>query len=408
MRKILLFLVCLLCFASCSAKEEPITSYLNIKKINLKENFIIGMDASSVISLEESGVKYFDFDNEEKDVFSILSKYGINHIRVRVWNNPFTENKEGYGGGNCDIHTALKIGKRATKYGMKLIIDFHYSDFWADPGKQKSPKSWSDLSFNEKKNELYKYTRDSLTLLRNNNVEVGVVQVGNETNGGLAGETSFDRMSQLMNEGSRAIKEVYPSSLVAVHFTNPEKPGLYDWLAGELQKNNVDYDIFGTSYYPYWHGTLTNLQNVLNQIGDKYSKKTMVLENSYAYTLENSDFHPNTISSASSKVANYDFSLQGQVNQVADVIETLSHVDSSIGYCYWEGTWISVNKGSYSDNKKLWEEFGSGWASSYSKEYDPEDAGKYYGGCAVENQAFFDDEGRVLESLKLFKLISIQ
>jgi arabinogalactan endo-1,4-beta-galactosidase len=174
-----------------------------------------------------------------------------------------------------------------------------------------------------------------------------------------------------------------------------------------ILKASLDERNMRASYSPI-DVVMDKFKNVLNQIGDKYSKKTMVLENSYAYTLENSDFHPNTISSASSKVANYDFSLQGQVNQVVDVIETLSKVDSALGYCYWEGTWISVNKGSYSDNKKIWEEFGSGWASSYSKEYDSEDAGKYYGGCAVENQAFFDDEGRVLESLKLFKLISIQ
>ena len=389
-----------------SCKENVITSYLDIEKItNIKEDFIIGMDASSVISLEESGVKYYDFNNKGQDVFKILSDNGINHIRVRVWNNPFDNEGRGYGGGNCDINTALAIGKRANKYNMKLIVDFHYSDFWADPGKQQAPKKWKNLSFENKKEALYSYTKESLTLLNNNNIKVGMVQIGNETNGALAGETDFSKISLLMNEGAKAVREIYPSSLVAVHFTNPEKVGLFDWYAGELAKYSVDYDVFGTSYYPYWHGTLENLSNVLNSVANKYDKKVMVLENSYAYTLENSDYHPNTISSSSSKVGNYEFSLQGQVDQVGDVIKTLCDIDASVGYCYWEGTWISVNKGSKEENKKVWEEYGSGWASSFAKEYDPNDAGIYYGGCAVENQAFFDQNGKALESLKLFKLI---
>ena len=154
-----------------SCKENVITSYLDIEKItNIKDDFIIGMDASSVISLEESGVKYYDFNNKEQDVFKILSDNGINHIRVRVWNNPFDNEGRGYGGGNCDINTALAIGKRANKYNMKLIVDFHYSDFWADPGKQQAPKKWKNLSFENKKEALYSYTKESLTLLNNNNI----------------------------------------------------------------------------------------------------------------------------------------------------------------------------------------------------------------------------------------------
>ena len=108
---------------------------------------MMGMDASSVISLENSGVKFYDFDENEEDVFKVLAENGINYIRVRVWNNPYDSNGNGYGGGNCDINTAVAIGKRATEYGMKLLVNFHYSDFWADPAKQMVPKAWAKLSW---------------------------------------------------------------------------------------------------------------------------------------------------------------------------------------------------------------------------------------------------------------------
>ncbi len=401
------FLLIVFCLFSCG-NDEIITCNLYVKKVeNISDNFIIGMDTSSVISLEESGVKYYDFDGKEKDVFSILANNGINYIRVRVWNDPFNKDGIGYGGGNCDIQNALKIGKRATKYGMKLIVDFHYSDFWADPGKQMVPKAWAKYNdINSKAEALYSYTKECLELLKNNKVDVGMVQVGNETNGAMCGETSWENICQLMKSGSKAIREVYPSSLVTVHFTNPETAGSYKYYANKLcDEYQLDFDVFGTSYYPYWHGTLDNLTSVLNEVAEKYNKSVMVLENSYAYTLEDSDFHSNTIGNESDKVGNYDFSLQGQVDEVVDVIDAVSKMHNGIGYCYYEGTWISVNQGTYEENKALWEEYGSGWASSYASEYDPNDAGRYYGGCAVENQAFFDKNGNALESLKAFKFL---
>ena len=116
---------------------------LFVRKVdNIGDDFIMGMDASSVIAQEASGVKYYDYNGEEEDVFKVLSDSGINYIRVRIWNDQFNENGKGYGGGNCDINTAIQIGKRATKYKMKLLVNFHYSDFWADPAKQQAPKAW--------------------------------------------------------------------------------------------------------------------------------------------------------------------------------------------------------------------------------------------------------------------------
>ncbi|MBR6120378.1 MAG: glycosyl hydrolase 53 family protein [Oscillospiraceae bacterium] len=379
----------------CSLYVKPVEK--------LPVDFIFGMDASQVPALEASGVKYYDLDGTEKDVFQILAENGVNMIRVRVWNDPFDAEGRGYGGGNCDINTALEIGKRATKYGMKLLVDFHYSDFWADPGKQMVPKAWAGMSLEDKEAALFRYTWESLAALYTAGVDVGMVQVGNETNGAMCGEKDWPSVVKLMAAGARAVRAVYPEAKVAVHFANPES-GAYPGYARALADNGLDYDVFGSSYYPYWHGSLENLTNVLKNVRETYGKDVMVLETSYAWTTEDSDFSGNTISADSAVDKPYPYSLQGQVNNLRDVTQAV--VDAGgIGVCYWEGTWIGVGTDSKPENQKLWEQFGSGWASSFAAEYDPEDAGKWYGGCAVDNQAFFDPQGRAMESLLAFNLI---
>lgn len=401
--------------ASEPAKQEkdPVTSdTLYVQKVeNLPDDFITGMDASCVPALENSGVKYYDYDGAEKDVYEILSNNGINYIRVRVWNDPYDADGNGYGGGNCDIENAIEVGKRATKYGMKLLVDFHYSDFWADPGKQMTPKAWKNMTIDQKTEALYEYTKDCLQKLCDAGVDVGMVQIGNETNGALCGEKSSDlggwkRITQLMSAGSKAVREVCPDALVAIHFANPEKTDNYVSYGKNLDYYGVDYDVFASSYYPYWHGTMENLSQILSTIATTYDKKVMVAETSYAYTAEDTDFSGNTIDEGSAVVKDYPYTIQGQANLVRDVIDTVANkTTNGIGVFYWEGTWISVGTQSWEENSALWEKYGSGWASSYASEYDPNDAGKYYGGCAVDNQAFFDSKGHVTEALKVFALV---
>ncbi len=393
--------------------EVNVTSdSLYVKPVeNMPEDFILGMDASCIPALEASGVKYYDHDGTEKDVYQILSENGINYIRVRVWNDPFDANGNGYGGGNCDIENAIAIGKRATANGMKLLVNFHYSDFWADPGKQMVPKAWRGMSIEEKTEALYEYTKDCLKQLKDAGVVVGMVQIGNETNGAMCGENSsavggWKKIMDLMSAGSKAVREVFPDALVAVHFANPEKAGSYDSYAKNLDYYGVDYDVFASSYYPFWHGTLDNLASVLSGIATKYNKKVMVAETSYAYTAADTDFSGNTIGDGGGIVKNYPFTLQGQANLVRDVVDTVvNKTTNGIGVFYWEGTWISVGQNSWEENSAKWEKYGSGWASSYAGGYDPDDAGQWYGGCAVDNQAFFDANGKALESLKVFGLL---
>ena len=403
-----IFLLLTAC-ANPTVPKVPVTSdTLSVQQVSdLPEDFIMGMDASCVPALEASGVKYYDHTGTEKDVFQILSENGINYIRVRVWNDPFNDSGKGYGGGNCDINNAIAIGKRATQYGMKLLVNFHYSDFWADPGKQMTPKAWENMSIDQKSDALYTYTKDCLQKLNAAGVDVGMVQIGNETNGALCGEKSsalggWKRIAQLMNAGAKAVREICPKALVAVHFTNPEKAGTYESYGKNLSYFQVDYDVFASSYYPYWHGTLDNLATVLSNIATTYGKKVMVAETSYAYTTADTDHFSNTVGSGLK--GNYPFTVQGQADHIRDVIDTVANING-IGVFYWEGTWISVGGKSYSENAVLWEKYGSGWASSYAAQYDPQDAGKWYGGCAVDNQALFDKDGNALESIKVFALV---
>ena len=385
---------------------ETVESSLYVKKVeDLPEDFILGMDVSSLIAEEQSGVRYFDFDGEEKDLLEILAENGVTHIRVRVWNEPYDEEGRGFGGGNCDIDKALAIGQRAAQYGLKLIVDFHYSDFWADPGKQMAPRAWADMDVETKAEALYAYTKESLQKLIDGGADIAMVQVGNETNGALCGEDRWSNIQLLMKAGSRAIREVCPQALVAMHFANPERSGSYANYAEYLDYYEVDYDVFASSYYSFWHGTRQNLARVLGDIHQLYGKKVMVMETSWPYTGEDSDFSGNNVGDGSGLQLDYPFTVQAQANSVRDVADTVAHIPGGIGLCYWEGAWISVGTESWEQNSPLWEQFGSGWASSYAAAYDPDDAGKYYGGCSWDNQTFFDPTGHPLESLRVFRLL---
>lgn len=374
---------------------------------DIPDDFIRGMDASSVLVEENSGVKYYNYEGEEQDVFKTLAQSGVNYIRLRVWNDPFDEDGHGYGGGNNDLPTAIELGKRATQYGMKVCIDFHYSDFWADPKRQHAPKAWEDMSGEEKCDALYDFTKDSLSQLLDAGVDVGMVQIGNEINNGMAGETMAPRVYSLLLSGSKAVREIsdeYDQDIqIVVHYTNIEDADGINVIALNLLNFGVDYDIFGLSYYPFWDGTNENMQNVAKNIQDTYGKKVMIAETSYCYTSEDGDGSGNSFEGTDDLVDGYAATVQSQATMIRDICEAANDV-GVIGIFYWEGVWIPVG-GPNEDNSPIWEEFGSGWASSYASDYDPDDAGLYYGGCSWDNQAMFDFDGYPLASLNVFKYL---
>lgn len=391
-----------------SQPEGPEESTVYVEPVDgISDDFYRGMDVSAVLALENSGVKYYNFDGEEQDVFMTLAQAGVNYIRLRVWNDPYDENGNGYGGGNNDVATAITLGQRATQYGMKVCIDFHYSDFWADPKKQFVPKAWECIDIEEKSAALYNFTLESLTQILEAGVDVGMVQVGNEINNGMCGETDVANVRKLLTAGSKAVREVAASSgkdiLVAVHYTNIDDMKKLDTLLTGLQVKEIDYDIVGLSFYPYWHGTMEDLKNAITHVRNTYGKKVYVAENAYCYTSEDGDGSANSIKGTDDLAEGYSASVQGQANEVRDVCAAASEAGAE-GIFYWEGTWIPVGPAD-ADNSAIWEKYGSGWASSYAGGYDPKDAGQYYGGSSWDNQAMFDFTGHPLASLNIFKYL---
>ncbi len=399
-------LALLLPLYGCGRSTEPVATDIHVAKVEgLADDFVMGADVSSVLSELNSGVVYYGFDGQPQDIMTTLKQAGLNYIRIRVWNDPYDAAGNGYGGGNCDIETAVTIGKMATQAGLKVLIDFHYSDFWADPSKQMVPKAWAGMDINEKKEAIAAYTSSCLQKLSQAGVNVGMVQIGNETTTGMAGEKYWYNVTALMQAASQAVRQFSKKIAIAVHFTDPEN-GKYKEYAFQLDHFGVDYDIFASSYYAYWHGSYDNLVDQLSQVAETYNKKVMIAETSYAYSTQDYDGQGNTIGSALTYEKPYPLTVQGQANALADVIAAAARLgDKAVGVFYWEPAWITVPADSYQQRQQLWEQYGSGWASSYAAEYDPADAGVYYGGSAVDNQALFDAQGHPLASLKTFSYV---
>lgn len=444
-----------------AVQNAPIT----VQKVNgLSKDFVNGVDVSSYLSLVESGAKYYDEKGDEADLFDLLENAGVNYVRLRVWNDPFPWDEDGnykyvgadgtteykaaavtqagisvngvqqyclvddpdtqvyrevYGAGVCDVATAAIIGKKATDHNMKVLIDFHYSDFWADPKKQRVPKQWEGMSLEEKTSALSEFTEESLNTLLDAGVDVGMVQVGNEINNGMAGETDEANVYQLLKAGSAAVRKVSQEKnheiLVALHFTDPQSEDYQYKRAEGLEAAGVDYDVFATSFYPFWHGSATTLKENLQRIADKFNKKVMVAEISYAWTMEDGDSYGNVVYSGAGD-QNYDYTIdvEGQATAIRDAIAAISAIgENGLGTFYWEPAWIPVNNyadaadkdGTATKNELAWKLNGSGWGTVYSKDYDPEIAENERGGGTWDNQAFFDFNGKVLPSLNVYKWV---
>ncbi len=409
--------------SGCGAEEPFVPRHTDVTALDrpakifveqvpgLSENFWLGVDVSSIQAQEESGVVYYNEDGEQQDIFQTLKENGVNAVRIRVWNDPWDSDGNSYGGGHNDLDTAIAIGRRATDYGMDVLIDFHYSDFWADPKKQMAPKAWEGMTLEEKCKALSSYTEDSLNALLDAGVNVAAVQIGNETTTGMSGEKNWNNVLKLFSAGSEAVRQVsgkrdHPMQVV-LHFANPENRNQYLSFAKSLDTAGVDYDIFASSYYPFWHGTLENLTSTLSEIASTYNKKVMVAEVSYCYTMEDGDGSGNSIGEGSVVDLTYPVSVQGQADCIRDVVNAVAACgDAGVGVFYWEPAWIPVPGDTYAARQTLWEKNGAGWASSYAGEYDPNDAGKYYGGSSWDNQGLFDFEGHPLPSLSVFRYLT--
>lgn len=379
----------------------------------IPEGFVMGVDISSLASVEASGAAFYDANGMREDPLALLKSGGANTVRIRVWNNPKDDNGMSYGGGNNDIETACLLGKRASKMGMDVIVNFQYSDFWTDENKQSVPKAWANLRQNEKAKALKEFTAESLQKLKDAGVRIKMVQIGNAMNNGFCGEIYDRQVYALVKAGTEAVREFNPNLKIIVHYSDPVSEGTLESKASLLEKYKVDYDIFGVTYYPYIHGDVKSLHSVLKKICLFHQKKVMVCETAYPFTDEDSDGYDNIASKlAEGQQFRYPLSVEGQAIAVRDVIDAVAKLEESgAGVVYFEPAWIPSKRyeseKSYgyinlAHNQKCWELYGCGWSTSNARSYD-RDASFNAKGNKWDNQAFFDFDGKVMDSVNVWK-----
>ena len=367
--------------------------------------FRLGVDVSELLSQESSGVEYYDDDGERADALAVLAASGVSHVRLRVWNDPFDELGRGYGAGNINADRAAEISARAARLGMKTLIDFHYSDFWADPSRQISPRAWMGMSVSRKEIALAEYTKEALRTILDAGGDVEMVQVGNETNTGMAGEYDLDNIARLIAAGCQAVREIAAECgreiRVCVHFTDIQDYGYLAKLLRILDNRKAAYDTVGISYYPYWHGTLENLRGVIENIRKDFGRDVFVAETAWPFTLEDGDGYGNVIGYDPGL---YPVSPEGQAQAFEEVCRA-TLAGGGIGVFYWGGIWTPVGPDP-AKNRSVWETQGSGWATRFASAYDPEHVGNGDGGCAWDNQAMFDFGGHPLPVLETVRVIA--
>ena len=409
-------------------KDQKVT----IKKVKgMSESSIRGMDISSYLALKKAGVKYYDYEGNETPLLKVLHDNGINYIRIRIWNDPFNADRETYGGGGNDVSTGVEIAKEAAQYDMKVLLDFHYSDFWAEPAVQLIPKAWKkDVNNTEKMcSDVYDFTKESIQKFKDAGANIGMVQVGNEITNGLLGiysnrdkGESFNviwgdkkkstEVNKYLKAGIKAVREYTPQALVALHLETPNV-WKYKTIMNTWKRDNVDYDVLGSSYYPFWSiaakaNTPKTLKDV-QTLAASYGKMFAVFETSWVNSLNDGDGTPNSIGDSTNTGA-YEVGPQGQVNELTDLYDTVLSQDNGLGTFYWEGAWIPVKAGwtNWEYNKQIADQYGTGWASKGALGYFP-DSKMYYkgkaawGGTSWDNQALFDINGYPLQSLKFYK-----
>jgi beta-galactosidase len=242
---------------------------------------MLGADISFLPQLEDRGMKFSD-SGKQKDAILILKDHGFNYIRLRIFNDPARDSGYSPQKGFCDLAHTLQMAKRIKAANMKFLLDFHYSDYWADPGKQFKPAAWRNLSFEELKKALYDYTRKVMEELKKQGTEPDMVQVGNEINHGMVwpeGSISHpDSLAQLISAGIAAVKSVDPSEVIMLHIALGGQHDESAFFINQMLARSVHFDVIGFSYYPKWHGTLDDLRDNLTEIVRRYQKDVIVVE----------------------------------------------------------------------------------------------------------------------------------
>ncbi|HVN16882.1 MAG TPA: glycosyl hydrolase 53 family protein [Anaerolineales bacterium] len=333
---------------------------------------MLGADVSSLQRAEDLGQKYYNASGTQQDPLQILKGVGVNYIRLRIWNNPAS--------GYNNEAKVLAFAKLVKAAGLKLMIDFHYSDTWADPGHQSPPAAWSGHSIAQLQTDVYNYTYQVCNDLKSQGTTPDSVQIGNEINVGMLwprGEVvnnDFTNLSLLLKQGYNAVKACNSGTQVIIHTADADSDSNARWFYDGIKAKGVTWDITGLSYYCYWHGSMSNMTSVVKDVISRYGKPVIIAETAYPFTASNADSTANSISS-STPCSGYPATWAGQANNFA-AVQTAAKAGGAIGVFYWEPTWVATA--------------GNGW--------DPTNIDG--SGDQWDNQAIFNWTGNINPSIK--------
>jgi len=337
--------------------------------------FMVGADFSTLAKNEDRGAVYRDAAGNQRDAVQLLRSAGVNYARLKVWVNP----TDGYNNKT----RVLTMAARAKAQGMRLLVDFHYSDTWADPGKQYKPRAWANYSVNQLRDAVYSHTYDVLSALQAQGTTADMVQVGNEINDGMlwpeGRSNNWANLATFLTAGAQAVKAVDGSTQVMLHLAEGGNNSQHRWWFDQATSRGVPFDVIGVSHYLYWHGSIASLRTNLNDLASRYQRPVVVVETAYGFTTAQHDHEPNIFNASLASAGGYPASSQGQADALRAVFDAVKAVPNGrgLGVFYWEPTWTAVS--------------GAGW--------DPDDPSS---GNGWENQAVFDYSGRALPALAVF------
>ncbi|GGH15531.1 glycoside hydrolase family 53 protein [Paenibacillus segetis] len=311
-------------------------------------SFIHGMDVSFLDEIEQSGGTYYEGE-ERKDGLVILHESGVKSIRLRIWNDP--------SGGYCNLDRTLLMAKRIKALGMHFLLDFHYSDKWADPANQWKPQAWESLDFEGLKAAVYQYTYDVLDALKMQGTLPDMVQIGNEITPGMLwkdgkvdGEcdtdTQWDGFTQLVKSGIAGAKSVDTNLNIMIHIDRGADLGASQYFYDRFAQFEVIFDTIGLSYYPWWHGTLEDLRNNLENLSLRYNKDIIVVETAYPWTLDPREGFPLIVEKEEQLHEGYAATVEGQTKYLQDLVHVIKQTPGGrgIGYYWWEPAWIPAKE----------------------------------------------------------------
>ena len=359
---------------------------------------IKGMDVSTLAEVERCGGK-FRLGGREGDALQILRDCGANLIRLRIWNDPKAEDGAPYGGGGNDLETTLQIAARAKALGLDWMATFHYSDFWSDPGKQRMPKTWRGMDAEAMAGAVYDFTKSALLEMKRRDLMPACVCIGNEITNGLLwplGQVpNYRNIAAFVSAGLRAAREVSPFTKTMLHLDAGGNNPLYRaWFEGYFAAGGADFDLIGLSYYPFWHGPLSDLKDNLNDLAARFGRDMVIVETAMGFTQKSyaryeglSDGRRKGPCAKPELAVRVPYSMtpKGQADFLRDLAAVIRQVPGGkcLGFVYWEPAWLPVP--------------GSGWATEPALEYIQEQGP---GGNEWANLCLFDYEGHALPALE--------